>query len=458
MANKFSTVPINSRRTDTLLNDLLRESQTLGHDFAQMSPDNRLMQVAQKINGNSTWRNAFFDDVLNKIGLQFFQESNFRNPLLTNVKQQEFGVSSEEFHTDFIHPYEPSYRDAVSQALKMYLPPVSSVFHTQNYRWTFPFSMNTREVLRVLQPGHGDGLYNYLNSLFGTVQTSMEAHLYKACLAQFLNAYHNQMYYNVHLPVDPNPTEDAMQLMEQISYYARIFRFPNNKYNVNSHDNAGNEQNVVVYMEVETYVRLESRIAQWAVNFRAENPMIGLEIIQIDAFPEGMEGTRALVADGNFFPRIKHGDTVTDTMHIAPEYTNYFSINEYTLSVSPFSRCVRISTQRTGTSELTLVNSITNTVELSIVVSGAGTRTNHVNFTPIVGNQAGMYAFGGVDYTLQGPGGVGEPPADITMRRTGLLIIDKAVPAGTAFRVLGRTKPDSDGQTYIYPVDVTVQA
>lgn len=409
-----------------------------------------------------TW-DQFMGIFLEKIGLQIIRNTTWTNPMgIFKRAPMRLGSKIEEIATNLqkAHGYKNNCTDVFGVN-----PPDSRVnFHSTNRHDFYTITVPLEDVLRGVATDDYF-LANYLGALVDNLIVSDnndEYLLFKQILA---NANDNDGFFNVQVS-DVLTANDkaaaARALVEQVRGYYRLLKFPSADYSVEGREGGlitvGRDMVLVIDARTEAAIDVESLAAAFHME---KADFLADSVAVIDKWPEGMEGTQALLVDRDFFVV---SDTLL-TMQPAPINPcnlsqNYFYHHWGIYSYSRFVPAVRFSTDESTELDATpaSVTGITITMDTNArvgYIEGDGTSDESpAKFTApgsvrLIATGAGTqgtdagFDLSSVEWGIALYNGNGEryalAPSDTHIDRNGILTIGDTVTNGGMFVVTAKS-------------------
>lgn len=289
----------------------------------------------------------FLGIFLEKIGLQIIRNTTWTNPLSVFKRSpMRLGSKIEEVATNLqkAHGYQNNCTDVFGIE-----PPDSRVnFHSQNRHDMYRITVPLEDVLRGAAIDEYF-LANYLGAQVDNliVSDNNDEYLIMKEMLGYANTY--DTFYNVQVADVLTAADKAAAsraLVEQVRGMYRLSKFPSAKYSPEGREGGlitvGRDMVLVIDARTEAAIDVESLAAAFHMekaDFLADSVSV------IDEWPEGMEGTQALLVDRDFFVV---SDTLL-TMQPAPINPcnlsqNYFYHHWGIYSYSRFVPAIRFST------------------------------------------------------------------------------------------------------------------
>lgn len=395
-----------------------------------------------------TW-DQFMGIFLEKVGLQIIRNTTWTNPMgIFKRAPMRLGSKIEEIATNLQKAH--GYKNNCTDVFGVNAPDSRVNFHSTDRHDFYTITVPLEDVLRGVATDDYF-LANYLGALVDNLIVSDnndEYLLFKQILA---NANDNDGFFNVQVS-DVLTANDkaaaARALVEQVRGYYRLLKFPSSDYSVEGRKagliTVGRDMVLVIDARTEAAIDVESLAAAFHME---KADFLADSVAVIDKWPEGMEGTQALLVDRDFFVV---SDTLL-TMQPAPINPcnlsqNYFYHHWGIYSYSRFVPAVRFSTAASTVIDSTpaKVTGITITMDENArvgYVSGTGASLdNPAIFTApgsvrLIATGAGTqgtdtgFDLSSVEWSIEINAGAGEryslAPSDTHIDRNGILTIGK---------------------------------
>lgn len=399
-----------------------------GIDFASRIPEctkESLQTVGEIINGDSDFANGFIKELINRIGMVFFNQRRYNNNLKAlKAGRLEYGESIEEVAFGLIQgkcDYAQNIPDGVTDVFQISLPEVASAIHKVNYQQKYPVSTTRFELKKAFISAQSLG--SFLEGIITSVYNSYEVDeqlAYKNLIVECAN----DGFFKV-IPIAA-PTDEATGkvFVKTIKAVANKMQFMNTGYNKYGLPQFTNKDDLVIIITADIDAAIEVDVLAAAFQATAVDFVGSGKKIMVDDF--GVPGLLAVVADRRLF-QIYDYDFEMDTIYNPSNrvWNNFLHVWEV-ISASPFMQGVAITTEDAGS--ITSVN-----VSPATATPAPGAT---VQFTAdIVGT--GMYNRD-VTWTISG-----QAQAGTTIDQSGLLTIAPNEAAATAITVTATSTFDN---------------
>lgn len=286
----------------TLLNAVRQGASLAYRDRIPVATDANIAKTVGEIRSYEPFWNEFADGLINRIGLTVLDQNLVYENKLKPLKsgQMQYGGMVQELAVDLIaaQEYDPDSTD-VWDAQKPY---IYQNFHKINRRNKYKYRMNEDLLAEAcVNDGQLSGLLNYT---FTSAYTSAENDEYQ-CMLQLLSHYQrnedkgfaNLHVENVATAADPKAAGLALTRIIREAY---LFNkgFLRVEYNPCGVPCAAPDLVLLVTPKVLSYLDVYS--LAFAFNMEKAE-FLADAVITIDQWPEGMEGTQALLLDRNFY-------------------------------------------------------------------------------------------------------------------------------------------------------------
>lgn len=306
--------------------------------------------------------NAFYYDLINKIGRQIINDRAYRNPLeILEAGTLEFGEMVEEI---FIKLAEPFNYDPDVQQFTFHLidrPEVLVSYHVVNTQLEYKQSISRKEAKRAFYSW--EGVDRFTSGIITSLYNGLNQD--KFLMTKYMLAYR---LVNGQMAVKNIPAISAANMaaigvtiketVGDLEYYRTDYNFAN----VENFCPAEN-QILIVSNKFKAYFDF----VELASAYNLEYKDLMARIVTIDSFGKGLDnprynvllandtnkhtftsneitaldGVAAVLADREFFQIYRQGDETTDTFYVpGGRFVNYFVYYDGIFSTSPFAPAV----------------------------------------------------------------------------------------------------------------------
>lgn len=187
---------------------------------SQAGVDQTIRELFKPMNG--MYLNQFMDFMVNRIGLAYTRQQEFKNPLREFVKQKlYYGSTVTETQLAWIKGH--SYNIDAEDVFKTYYPDGLQAFHSVNFENQYPITIS-REMMRMAVANE-TGLNELIAAVMQQPMNADEYDTMNAMLDLFTKMDEYYGFYRQHL--DAAPTDEAsaramLKAMQELSYNLTI--------------------------------------------------------------------------------------------------------------------------------------------------------------------------------------------------------------------------------------------
>ena len=348
---------LNAVRTSIIANN--------GLEYANRIPvatQENLKDMGKAILDYQPAKNAFLDNLINRIGLVVIRNRLYKNKLAIFKKGfLELGDSIEELYVDIaraVHYTPEAPEDNLCDVFEQFKPKVVSAFHRINRQDTYPITIN-EEMLKKAFTGWAN-FDSFVAAIFNSLYNAAEYDeyvLFKQLLgASAKNAYKRQ----VTIPTDKASAEDFTIALRSagltLEYMSRAY----NELGVATHTPLDKQ---ILILRSDIVPQLDVRVIANAFNASFAEPLNN-RIIVTDDFGEGNSSVIAMIVDEDWsmiYDTMYRTDSQYNARHT---YWNYFLHIQSILSASPFAN-VYVFTTKTVTPAINSVEVKPNTLTMA---------------------------------------------------------------------------------------------
>lgn len=338
-----------------------------GNDYQQRIPSPDVATQAQTMRAifdpmNASAYNAFVSTLINRIGMTYARQQEWRNPLAAFGKRGElpFGTTVQELQTAWVRAH--SYEDDKLTLLKVHRPEVKAVYHELNREDQYPISLNRVELRRAFTEETG------LNSLVASVMQApinSEAYDEYRSMLQLISFYENAWgFYKIQAAL-PDDDTTAKGFLKSLKTMVAKLAFPSARYNAQILDD------IAVFAKPQEMILLITPEASASVDVDALATLFHLEPtdaqvrkVIVDEFP--IPGAYAMLTTQDWFQVYDVERSNGSFYNPETLTTNYYYTVMQVISCSPFVPAI-VWTTEAGTETKTIVQ----TVPSNVVTAGA---------------------------------------------------------------------------------------
>lgn len=286
--------------------------------------------------------NTFIDTMLNKVGLQLFHANSYENRL-RNLKrgQMNTGAIIEEFGVDLLdeHPYDP----ADTNPFVADEPDVRVNWHKVNRRARFDLQIN-EDLLEEAMATEGQ-LGSFLTQLMSKPSDSDDWNEFLA-MVELLGIYEREdSFANIQVSdvlSASDPEKAGKELTKRMrEYYVTMKEFYNTDFNAEGINVTSSD--LVVITTPKMLASLDVDVLAMAYHMDKAD-FVADRTVLIKDWPEGLEGTQALMVDKDFYVAADRKLKTLSQPNAKSDCINYFLHHWSVLSCSRMVNALRFST------------------------------------------------------------------------------------------------------------------
>lgn len=347
-------------------------------------------KVGEVLYGHPALANQFLNALINRIALVRTKGAVFNNNL-TELKKGylEFGETVEEVFVAMAKAVEFSAEKAAAREFKRTIPDVKSAMHVMNYRAMYPVTIQQEDLRRAFLSM--DGVQDLIARIVEQVYTAAsydEWLLMKALVIIGVNngAIKSQ---TITTPAGGDADKSAAIAFRALS---NRMQFVSDQFNASGVHTSTRRDDQYILMDAAYNATFDVNVLSAAFNMDKAEFMGHLKLVDdwttfdndrfdiiranTDGMPEitsamlsAMANVKAVIIDREWFQVYDNLDQFTEKYVASGLYWNYFYHNWKTISWSPFSNAVALTTSAAASAPAT----ITANVESQSVGDGVAT-------------------------------------------------------------------------------------
>lgn len=328
----------------------------MSNDYRKRVPSATKASIADTMNALQSYRphmNEFVDALVNRIGLEIYQNNVWSNPLKEFKRGLlEFGDTIEEVQTGLLeaHTYNPDRDSTEKDLFGTEVPDVQSSFHTINRQNMYKVTINETLLKRAFL--QTNGLSTFSTQLMNAPTTSDEWDEFLITV-RLINEYEtNGGFYKVNVPdvsKAGSTDRDAKTALRAMRAMADTVPFVSSKYNAANMPVTTSRDDLIIITTPEFKAAMDVEALSAAFNI-ANTELYG-RIITIPSEQIGIEGFQALMTTKDFFVMADTTFTTTSMFNPHKLQYNYFLHHHGIYSASRFTTAV-LFTSKAGTEEI----------------------------------------------------------------------------------------------------------
>lgn len=320
-----------------------------------------LAQIASAVLSDFDMRNAWVNELVNRIGLVLIHNRLYENPLAEFKKGSlEYGTAIEEIFVGIAQSYKYGItEDASDKEYGLYNPDISAMFHKLNFQQMYPVTVSEVELRRALLSERN--VQELVDKIVASVYTGAN-YDEQLCMLNLFNLGGNDNYmYNVH--VDALTTEaTGKAFAKSARAMSRQLTFMNTAYNKAGVPTYSNMDDVIIFVTPEVEASLDVDVLAYA--FHIDNVEMRSRIKVVPDFG-GLANTVAIMADKRFLMVYDVVREMTPGVYVQSELRwNYFYHVWEIFSISGFANVIRFTTDAVGADAVSAVTVSPDTVTL----------------------------------------------------------------------------------------------
>ena len=336
-------------------------------------------KVGEVLYGHPALANQFLNALINRIALVRTKGAVFNNNL-TELKKGylEFGETVEEVFVAMAKAVEFSAEKAAAREFKRTIPDVKSAMHVMNYRAMYPVTIQQEDLRRAFLSM--DGVQDLIARIVEQVYTAAsydEWLLMKALVIIGVNngAIKSQ---TITTPVGGDADKSAAIAFRALS---NRMQFVSDQFNASGVHTSTRRDDQYILMDAAYNATFDVNVLSAAFNMDKAEFMGHLKLVDdwttfdndrfdiiranTDGMPEitdamlsAMSNVKAVIIDREWFQVYDNLDQFTEKYVASGLYWNYFYHNWKTISWSPFSNAVALTTSEAASAPASIVGSM----------------------------------------------------------------------------------------------------
>lgn len=336
-------------------------------------------KVGEVLYGHPALANQFLNALINRIALVRTKGAVFNNNL-TELKKGylEFGETVEEVFVAMAKAVEFSAEKAAAREFKRTIPDVKSAMHVMNYRAMYPVTIQQEDLRRAFLSM--DGVQDLIARIVEQVYTAAsydEWLLMKALVIIGVNngAIKSQ---TITTPVGGDADKSAAIAFRAMS---NKMQFVSDQFNVSGVHTSTRRDDQYILMDAAYNATFDVNVLSAAFNMDKAEFMGHLKLVDdwttfdndrfdiiranTDGMPEitsamlsAMANVKAVIIDREWFQIYDNLDQFTEKYVASGLYWNYFYHNWKTISWSPYSNAVALTTSAAASAPASIVGSM----------------------------------------------------------------------------------------------------
>lgn len=365
MAKRVANSTLNASTIDIM--NVIRQNASLDYQNAvpvvQQATD--IPKVGEVIYGTPAFANQFINALVNRIATVAVQSATFNNPYSVLKKGYlQFGESIEEIFVNIARGKVFDPNSAFREEYTRSIPDIKSAFHAMNWRVMYPVTIQDEDLKQAFLSI--DGVQNLISKIVESVYTAAEYDEYLLFKYLLIKAVSGGKIYKQNLDASASSADTA----EKFRAVSNKLTFMNKAYNEAGVRTVTPRDRQVIFMDAEFNAHFDVDVLSAAFNMDKadffgrlfliddwttfDNERFeairfnsdGLEEVTADELAK-MSGTKAIILDENWFQVYDNNNKFTEKYSASGLYWNYFYHTWKTISYSPFSNAVLVTTDNT---------------------------------------------------------------------------------------------------------------
>lgn len=366
MAKRVANSTLNASTIDIM--NVIRQNASFDYQNAvppvQHATD--IPKVGEVIYGTPAFANQFINALVNRIATVAVQSATFNNPYSVLKKGYlQFGESVEEIFVNIVRGMVFDPEQAVTREYARSIPDIKSAFHAMNWRVMYPVTIQDEDLRQAFLSI--DGVQNLISKIVESVYTAAEYDEYLLFKYLLIKAVSGGKIYKQNLATSASSADTA----ETFRAVSNKLTFMNKTYNEAGVRTVTPRDRQVIFMDAAFNAHFDVDVLSAAFNmdkadffgrlfliddwtnfdnerFEVIRAMSdGLEEVTADELAK-MSGTKAIILDENWFQIYDNNNKFTEKYSASGLYWNYFYHTWKTISYSPFSNAVLVTTDNTA--------------------------------------------------------------------------------------------------------------
>ena len=336
-------------------------------------------KVGDVLYGHPAMANQFLNALINRIAAVRVKSATFNNPYAPLKKGYlRFGETVEEVFVELAKAVEFSAEKGAAREFKRTLPKVRSAFHVFNYRVMYPVTIQ-QEDLRMAFTSM-EGVQELIAKIVDAIYTAAEYDeflLFKYLIIKAVNNGGIKLQ-TITTPVGGDADKSAAIAFRGLS---NKMEFISDAYNASGVHTNTKRKDQYIFMDAEYNAQFDVNVLSAAFNMDKADFIGHLKLIDdwttfdndrfeiIRANSDGLEevtstelsamaNIKAIIVDEEFFQIYDNNNQFTEKFVASGLYWNYFYHVWKTVSWSPFSNAVALTTDSAASAPATITAEI----------------------------------------------------------------------------------------------------
>lgn len=336
-------------------------------------------KVGDVLYGHPAMANQFLNALINRIAAVRVKSATFNNPYAPLKKGYlRFGETVEEVFVELAKAVEFSAEKGAAREFKRTLPKVRSAFHVLNYRVMYPVTIQ-QEDLRMAFTSM-EGVQELIAKIVDAIYTAAEYDeflLFKYLIIKAVNNGGIKLQ-TITTPVGGDADKSAAIAFRGLS---NKMEFISDAYNASGVHTNTKRKDQYIFMDAEYNAQFDVNVLSAAFNMDKADFIGHLKLIDdwttfdndrfeiIRANSDGLEevtstelsamaNIKAIIVDEEFFQIYDNNNQFTEKFVASGLYWNYFYHVWKTVSWSPFSNAVALTTDSAASAPATITAEI----------------------------------------------------------------------------------------------------
>lgn len=336
-------------------------------------------KVGEVLYGHPAMANQFLNALINRIAAVRVKSATFNNPYASLKKGYlRFGETVEEVFVELAKAVEFSAEKGAAREFKRTLPKVRSAMHILNYRVMYPVTIQ-QEDLRMAFTSM-EGVQELIAKIVDAIYTAAEYDeflLFKYLIIKAVNNGGIKMQ-SITTPVGGDADKSAAIAFRGLS---NKMEFISDAFNASGVHTNTKRNDQYIFMDASYNAQFDVNVLSAAFNMDKAEFMGHLKLIDdwttfdnerfdiIRANSDGLEevsstelaamaNIKAIIVDSEFFQIYDNNNQFTEKFVASGLYWNYFYHVWKTVSWSPFSNAVALTTDAAASAPASIVGSM----------------------------------------------------------------------------------------------------
>lgn len=365
MAKRVANSTLNASTIDIL--NVIRENASYEYQstIPRIQQAIEIPKVGELIYGTPAFANQFINALVNRIASVAVQSATFNNPYSVLKKGYlQFGESIEEIFVNIARGIAFDPEKAASREYARSIPDIKSAFHVMNWRVLYPVTIQDEDLRQAFLSI--DGVQNLISKIVESVYTAAEYDEYLLFKYLLIKAVSGGKIYKQNLDASASSADTA----ETFRAVSNKLTFMTKTYNEAGVRTVTPRDRQVIFMDAAFNAHFDVDVLSAAFNMDKADFFGRLFLIDdwttfdnerfeaIQYNSDGLEsvtpkelarmsGTKAIILDENWFQVYDNNNKFTENYSASGLYWNYFYHTWKTISYSPFSNAVLVTTDNT---------------------------------------------------------------------------------------------------------------